>query len=142
MKNDNYTTPFGIAHYILLLAVGALCLGVIIYAAYWGPRATHQPMPTPVDTPVPSECARDAANTVAQMWAYHPEFIPAKYQNMVIEYLSEPVEFTTRGTCNDVSFTCYAGQTWRDCDPCALGRIQENIMQIHIADVVSAKCDY
>ncbi len=140
MRNE-YTTPFGIAHYILLLAVGALALGIIIYAAYWGPRSAARPTPRPSPSPVPSKCARDVANAVEQMWAYHPEFIPAKYQNMVIEYLAAPVEATVRGTCNNVKFTCRAGQIRRMCDPCAMADARDSAMEVHISDIVAAECN-
>lgn len=142
MKQNKYeyTTPFGIAHYILLVAVAALCLGMIIYAIYWGPHATPRPAPAPRTTPVPTQCARDTAQAVIEMWVYHPEFVPTKYHTMAMEYIAAPVEFTFHSTCNDTEFTCMAGQPRGECDPCAQHDAIATAMQQHVSDAIASIC--
>lgn len=139
MKYEN-ASPFGVAHYILLIAVTVLCIGVIVYAVWWGMPQKGRPVPSPVQVVATGECAQNIANEVAQMWAYHPEMVPVKYQGMVTEYLEMPVDSTIRGRCNNVAFTCRAGQIRRHCDPCAVGDARDRVMRVLISDMVAEHC--
>ena len=66
MKYEN-SSPFGVAHYILLIAVTVLCIGVIVYAVWWGMPQKGRPVPSPVQVVTPGECAQNCERSGANV---------------------------------------------------------------------------
>ena len=132
------TTPFTIAHYILLVIVILLCTSIIAWITITNHNTKkNKDIPTDKNTP---PCIQRITNTVGQMWAFNPQSVPEKYWNIAIEYLNQPIKTRTYGICQDVAFVCNVGQIRRDCDPCAVPDARAYAMGIHIDDLIRTNC--
>lgn len=141
-KLQTNTSPFNIAHYILLFVVVALAIAVVA----WVVIRRHNAQPeNNVSVPVVhvqhnDPCVQRVTNTVKRMWAYNPDAVPQKYWDMAMAWMNQPVKTTTYGLCQDVAFVCHVGQSRKDCDPCAVPSARDWVQGIHIMDMVRKNC--
>ena len=142
MKYQKINT-FTIAHYIFLFFVVVFCIGIVAWTLTRSGKSvaadTNNDNVIRVTQNI-SPCAQKIINQVSQIWAYNPELIPSEYLDMANEYVNSPVAARTRGECNNVKFTCRAGDVRRDCDPCALGTARQMAMERQIADMTAQYC--
>lgn len=142
------TNPFSIAHYILLICIVILCGGIVAYAITHDTGKHPDVLPTPAPempnaTPAQmadAACIQSVTNAVARMWAYNPDAIPVKYQDVAMAYYTAPVNTTIRGECNGVKFVCRQNMQRMNCDPCAAGSAREYAMQLHTRDMIAQHC--
>lgn len=147
-KRRNYeTTSYSIAHYILMFILVCACIVIVAWILIadrhhedtdaTGAIFTEQ---TITSNGQISPCAQKVINTVAQMWTYNPDQIPARYWDIASHYVNGNVTERTEGTCDKVKYICYAGQRRRDCNPCAVQNGIAMAMDRHAADLISKKC--
>lgn len=138
----NQTTSFGIAQYILLFLVAALCVGIVAWTMITAAHKDNITASTPTITHITNTdpCVQNITNTVSQIWAYNPELVPQIYMDMATNYANEQITTKIYGACNDIKFVCRPGQIRRDCDPCAIGGGRQMAMDQQIADMVQENC--
>ena len=137
------TSPFTIAHYILLFMVTVVCISIVawlIITRYNDEQAKNNITITHLTNDDP--CVKSARDAVAQMWAYNQELVPPRYKTMAETYANEAVLSRVTGYCNDVQFTCRAGQLRRICDPCAVALGRQYAIEQHTIDMIRANCGY
>ena len=142
-KNMEYqTSAFTIAHYILLFMVTVVCISIVawlIITRYNTQRANSTNITYIMNN---DPCVRQTRDAVSRMWAYNQELIPTRYKTMGDTYANDAVLTRVTGYCNDVPFTCRAGQLRRTCDPCAVNAGRMRAMEMHIADMIRTNCGY
>ncbi len=138
----NNTSAFTIAHYILLFLVTGLCISVIawIMISRNNNRASNNISQNIIHIKNTEPCIQRVNEIVTRMWALNPQAVPEKYWAIATDYINQPFTTRTSGICEDVAFTCRAGQLRRDCDPCAVPAARAYAMKIHINDLISANC--
>ena len=138
------TNSFRISRYILLALVLILCIGIIVWT-FINNRDWAAQSDTTVDNVIHitnnDPCVQNINNAISQLWAYTPNQIPQKYQDMITQYMNEKITTRQDGYCNDTKFTCRPGQTRRDCDPCAAGSARQFAQEQHIADTIAQECN-
>ena len=148
------TTPFSIAHYILLICMVVLCGGIVAYAIIHDAGQHDDVLPTPVvasagqqpqsapvpTTPADPACVQTVTDAVARMWAYNPEVVPVKYKDIAMAYYTGPVNATIRGECNGVRFVCRPGVQRANCDPCASGSARDFAISVQTRDMIQKHC--
>lgn len=147
------TTPFSIAHYILLICMVVLCGGIVAYAIIHDTGQHEDVLPTPVAAPVtqsqptanptPADptCVQTVTDAVAQMWAYNPDVVPVKYKDIAIAYYTGPVNATIRGECNGIKFVCRPGMQRANCDPCASSNARDFAISVQTRDMIQKHCN-
>ena len=141
-KFKTNTSAFSIAHYILLFLVVALCIAIIA----WVMIKTNNPKPennvsaNVIHVKDADPCVQRTRDMVARMWAYDPGAVPEKYWGIAENYLNQVITTRTYGICQDVAFTCRAGQIRVDCDPCAVPSARDWAQSIHVADMIQKNC--
>lgn len=136
-------TSFKTAQYILLFFIVIICIWL---AAWLVISASREKSQTPDTVNVihitnNDPCAKRVNNYVSRLWAYTPENIPEKYLIMANEYANEKITTKTKGACNNIKFTCRAGQIRKDCDPCAINFGRQFAMEQQISDTISQECN-
>ena len=139
-KSEFQTTPFTIAHYILLFMVTVVCASIVTWLIIARHNATVADSANITKIMNNNPCVQQTRSAVSRMWAYNQELIPTRYKTVADTYANNAVLTRVSGYCNDVPFTCRAGQLRRTCDPCAVGAGRDKAMEIHIADMVRANC--
>lgn len=141
-RKEFQTTPFTIAHYILLFMIVVVCASIVTWLiiARHNDTVTDSANITKIMNDDP--CVQQTRNAVSRMWAYNQELIPARYKAIAETYANNAVLTRVHGYCNDVPFTCRAGQLRRTCDPCAVGAGRNIAMELHIADMIRTNCGY
>lgn len=142
-KNMEYqTSAFTVAHYILLFMVTVVCISVVTWLILERHK-TQRANSTNITYIMNNDaCVQQTRDAVSRMWAYNQELIPARYKTMADTYANNAVLTRVTGYCNDVAFTCRAGQLRRTCDPCAVSAGRMRAMETHIADMIRANCGY
>lgn len=139
---NNHTTPFTIAHYILMFLVCIVCIGIIAWIMISRNNATPinniQLNISHINQNMP--CIQRTTETVKQMWKYDPKMIPQKYWDIAMKYMNEIYTTRTFGICNDIGYVCNPGQTRRDCDPCAVPSARKYAQNIHLNDMIIENC--
>ena len=141
-KSEFQTTPFTIAHYILLFMVAVTCVSIVVWLIIARHNAAIQDGLNITKIMNNDPCVHQTRDAVTRMWAYNQELIPTRYKTIADTYANNAVLTRVTGYCNDVPFTCRAGQLRRTCDPCAVGAGRNIAMEIHIADMIRANCGY
>ena len=141
-KQELQTTPFTIAHYILLFMVVVTCISIVAWLiiARYRTQQYHRTDITYIMNNDP--CVDKTRDAVSRMWAYNQELIPTRYKTMADTYANNAILTRTSGYCNGIPFTCRAGQLRRTCDPCAIVAGRNIAMEYHIADMIRANCGY
>lgn len=141
-KFKHNTTPFTIAHFILLFLVSIMCISIIAWIII-----TRNNNPITNNTSInvthiknTNPCVQRITNTVERMWAFNPKSVPEKYWEIATNYLNQPITTRTYGICQDIAFVCLIGQIRRDCDPCAVPDARAYAMDIHINDLIRTNC--
>ena len=140
-KSEFQTTPFTIAHYILLFMVAVTCVSIVVWLIIARHNAAIQDGLNITKIMNNDPCVHQTRDAVTRMWAYNQELIPPKYIQMAKEYADETITNRTTGYCNDASFTCRPGQRRSVCDPCARGTGRQMALNAHIADTIKTTCD-
>ena len=141
-KSEFQTTPFTIAHYILLFMVAVTCVSIVVWLIIARHNAAIQDGLNITKIMNNDPCVHQTRDAVTRMWAYNQELIPTRYKTIADAYANNAVLTRVTGYCNDVPFTCRAGQLRRTCDPCAVGAGRNMAMEIHITDMIRANCGY
>ena len=141
-KTEFQTTPFTIAHYILLFMVAVVCTSIVVWLIIARHNATVADSINITKIMNNDPCVNQTREAVSRMWSYNQELIPMRYKTMANTYANNAVLTRTSGYCNDVPFTCRAGQLRRTCDPCAVVAGRNMAMEVHIADMIRANCGY
>lgn len=141
-QTEFQTTPFTIAHYILLFMVVVTCASIVTWLILdrYKTQQYHRTNITYIMNNDP--CTGKTRDAVLRMWAYNQELIPPRYTTMADTYANNAVLKRVTGYCNGVPFTCRAGQLRRTCDPCAITAGRDIAMEYHIADMIRANCGY
>ena len=137
------TTSFKISRYILLVLVLVLCIGIIAWTIVTRNKPSQESN-APVDNVIritnSDSCVQEVTNTISRLWAYDADKVPQKYVDMINTYANERITTRTTGYCNDIKFTCKAGQLRKDCDPCAIGSARQFAMDQQIVDTIAKEC--
>ncbi len=137
----NQTTSFGIAQYILLFLVAALCVGIVAWTMIAAANKKHNNGAQTITHITNTDpCVQNITNQVSQIWAYNPELVPQVYMDIAKNYANEQITTKIHGACNDITFVCRPGQIRRDCDPCAIGGGRQIAMDQQIADMIQENC--
>ena len=139
-KSEFQTTPFTIAHYILLFMVTIVCISTVTWLIMGRYNDAHKNNIVISYMMSKDPCVVRTRDAVSKMWAYNQELIPIKYKTMVDTYINDAVLTRVKGYCNDAVFTCRAGQLRRICDPCAVEVGQQRAMERHTLDLIHANC--
>lgn len=142
-KNTEYqTSAFTIAHYILLFMVTVTCLSIIAWLILDRYKTQNYKQTNITYIMHNDPCVRQTRDAVTRMWAYNQELIPTRYKTMADTYANDAILTRINGYCNEVPFTCRAGQLRRTCDPCAIKVGRARAMEFHIADMIRTNCGY
>ena len=134
------TTPFTIAHYILLFMVTVVCVSIVAWLII-GRYNTGLTNNVSVSYRLSKDpCVVQTREAIAKMWDYNQELIPMRYKTMVDMYINDAILTRFSGYCKDTAFTCRAGQLRRTCDPCAIDTGRRQAMERHILDAIDVKC--
>lgn len=141
-QKEFQTTPFTIAHYILLFMVIVTCASIVVWLILdrYETQQQHSTNITYIMNNDP--CVEKTRDAISRLWAYNQELIPTRYKTMAETYANDAVLTRTRGYCDGVPFMCRAGQLRRTCDPCAIQTGRRRAMEFHIADMIRANCGY
>ena len=141
-RHNPNTTPFTIAHYILLFLVTVICICIIAWVIIKRTNSDPRNNITPTITHISGHdsCTKRATNIVMKMWAYDPKSVPARYWQIATDYMNEKITARTYEICQDVAFTCRIGERRRDCDPCAVPSARAYAQSIQIADLIPQIC--
>ena len=140
-QTEFQTSPFTIAHYILLFMVTVVCISIVtwlIIDRYNNNAKTDVAVSYMLSA---DPCVVRTRDAIKKMWSYNQELIPVRYKTMAETYANNTVLSRVNGYCNDTAFTCRAGQLRRTCDPCAVEVGRRRAMELHILDSVRANCD-
>ncbi len=141
-KFKQNTSAFTIAHYILLFLVTGLCISIIAWIMITRNNNTpsNNISQNIIHVKNSDPCVQRVNEIVTQMWTLNPRAVPEKYWVIATNYLNQPFKSQTYGICEDIAFTCHAGQIRQDCDPCAVPAARAYAMKIHINDLISENC--
>ncbi|MBO5834064.1 MAG: hypothetical protein J6R22_03870 [Alphaproteobacteria bacterium] len=140
-KFKTNTNTFSIAHYILLFFVVTLCICIIAWVIIF----RHNPDATTNITKSENisgaySCPQKVKKMVTKMWQNDSNSIPKKYWRLAQDFLNAPVASTTFGVCQDIAYTCHAGQIRSDCDPCAVISARAYAQEIQTIDMIGNIC--
>ncbi len=135
-------TSFKTAQYILLFFIVIICIWLAAWLIISDNRTKNQDTDTVNVIHITNNdpCIKRVNDYVARLWAYTPENIPEKYLIMANDYANEKITTKIKGACNNIKFTCRAGQIRKDCDPCAIASGRQFAMDRQISDTISQKC--
>lgn len=136
-------TSFKTTQYILLFFIVIICIWLAAWLIISNSRAKKLDADTinVIHITNNDPCAQRVNNYVARLWAYTPENVPEKYLIMADEYANEKITTKIKGACNNIKFTCRAGQIRKDCDPCAVTSGRQFAMEQQISDIISQECN-
>ncbi len=141
-KFKTNTSAFSIAHYILLFLVVGFSIALIAWVMIKNNNSNpaNNVSTNVVHVKDTDPCVQRTRDLVARMWAYDPDMVPQKYWDIAENYLNQVITTRTYGICQDVAFTCRAGEIRIDCDPCAVPSARDWAQSIHMADLIKQNC--